>query len=168
MKTFLVFVLLFAGCSRSVENMPESERQENWIGRGYKGSCAWASMITLLRAEGYDAAAELLRHGPGGPAWDEKLSAVLEPMGVVLAVASNGDESFLELACSIGPGCEVAVDDDKRTSHAVDLIGLDDDWAMICDPNDPKHLFRVPRQAFLAEWHRCGGEAIRLLQWWEH
>jgi hypothetical protein len=167
----LLSVGLCVGCNSAVD-LPANERQANW-GREDNGSCVWACLTTLLRAQG-DPRAEALRMSHsggaeliwvcGGKVLRDDAAAALKKLGIRYHETFWSDEAFLQTASERGPGAAVLVNDG---SHCVILVLIDSDRVELLDPNFPRKFYFVPRKTFLAEWRRSGGWAIRPLQWWE-
>lgn len=171
--SLLVCLCLFAGCGRSAADLPVEERQANWIGQHRQGSCGWASLVSLLRAEG-DPRAETVRAECGGTAniWfvpgdrivKSDILDELDRLGIGHVETALGDEQFLCDACESGPGCLVGA---NRGAHVVDVVAIDSDSVTILGCNHPQVLFHESRRQFLNEWRQSGGWAIRPLAWWE-
>jgi hypothetical protein len=171
-RLLLVLALLapFAGCEsprpflpRVVTkelptiNVPLADRQANWIGSQREGSCTWATMVSLLRWQGRYRTADWIRSHYGDGEWPEDYAAKLDKAGVRYAYVTNGDVTFLEVACRTRRGCGITV---MGGAHFVALVHLDEKWAAILDNNSLSKFKWVPRATLIAEWKASHGWAV--------
>lgn len=180
----LILVLLLAGCDGGINvsgpndavatvelptvNLPVSLRQENWLGNRGEGSCVHATLISLFRWQGrYWMANHWRAKYSAGEVADEtwnrgsnNLRVKLEHEGIRYAYVTNGDESFLDWACSTRRGCGVTVNGGK---HCVALVHFDETWACLMDNNSIDKYIWVEREIFLSEWRASRGWAFAVL-----
>lgn len=156
-------------------NLPIRLRQKNWEGKKLyrdsdgklhgEGSCVHATMISLFRWQGrYWMADHWRKTYDSGETPDAiigdpncNLKDKLDREGVRYAYTTDGDVAFLEWACSTRRGCGVTV---MGGRHMVALVHLDGERAGIMDPNNPKEIYYVPREQFIAEWQNSNGWAV--------
>ena len=167
-RILLALTLLVAGCDapaalskknaeRPVVNVPLALRQHNWFGSNGEGSCAHATMISLLRWQGRSKTADYWRQNYGSGEWPEDLAAKFDGAGVRYAYVTNGDVRFLEWACRTRRGCGITV---LGGAHMVALVHLDEKWAALLDNNDVATFRWVPRASLIAEWKASHGWAV--------
>jgi len=169
-RLLLVLVLLvpFAGCETTLVtkpvkkemptvNVPQADRQSNWLGSQGQGSCVWATTISLLRWQGRYHTADWIRSNYGGGEWPEDHAAKLDTAGVRYAYVTDGDVRFLELACRTRRGAGITV---MGGAHMVALVHLDARWAGILDNNRVEKIIWVPRETLIAEWKASYGWAV--------
>jgi len=144
---------------RPIVNIPMELRQGNWLGSGglHDGSCVWASMVSLLHWQGRHNTAEWLRRHYGGGEWPGHFADQLDKAGIRYAYVTNGDEAFLEWACSTRRGAGITV---MGGIHMVTLVHLDEKWAAILDNNDVTKFIWIPREKLIAEWKASRGWAV--------
>jgi hypothetical protein len=138
-------------------NLPLALRQSNWRGSQREGSCAWASMISLLRWQGHYQIADWIRANYGNGARPVDTAQKLDRAGVRYAYVTNGDVNFLEWSCRTRRGCAITVQGGK---HMICLVYLDDQWAAVLDNNSVENFIWVPRETLIAEWKASYGWAI--------
>lgn len=130
--------------------VPVKWRQRNWLGPQREGSCTFATLVTILRAQGKFKLAAYVRSHFADGCWPEDMAKKLDKAGIRYAYTSKkGDVKFLEWACKTHRGCGVTV---RGASHMVALVHLDKKWAGLIDNNDTDHVIWVPRRTFIAEW----------------
>lgn len=145
----------------AVMDIPLDWRQTNWGG----GSCQYASVVSHLRHHGYFAEAKWVRANHRGRAGIANARAIFDRFGLPYRYTTDGDERLLEWAVAHGHGACIYY----KPNHAINLIGLDEQYAYLLDNNHTSHqqkkghYERIPRETFLYNWkHRYAGGAITL------
>lgn len=161
------FVGLFAGGPPAgtpqgvVMDVPPALRTSNWGG----GSCVHAATVTLLRWHGLDEMADWWRATYAGGESSDRLVQRMEAAGLRYAYTADGDVRFLEWCCRTGRGAGLFY----KPRHAINLVGLDDQYAYLLDNNSTNypervgHWERVPRADFELRWRGYGGFAWSLV-----
>ena len=148
----LLSLLLVASCHAA--NIPTPEmRQPNYSG----GSCAHASMVTLLRMHDRPQGAEWWRAHYRGAQSHQALAAKAKAAGLAVRSTFSGDAAFLETV----DGAVIDWLGKRGGRHAVVFCGYRGGVAIISDPNETK-LRCYPKEAFVRYWQRCGGRAVAL------
>lgn len=158
---------------RPTVNLPHALRQRNWNNKWEllrdkngklvwvpDGSCAHATMVSLLRWQGRPELAAWWRRNNAGGEWSsgESLAEKLNRAGVRFAyTARKKDIKFLEWACNTRRGCGVCINGGE---HMVALVHLDSKWAALLDNNDTQQFIWVPRETLIAEWINSGSWAV--------
>lgn len=131
-------------------DVPVRLRQQNWLGPKREGSCTFATLVTILRAQGKFKMAAYVRSHFADGCWPEDMAKKLDKAGIRYAYTSKkGDVKWLEWAVKTHRGCGVTV---RGASHMVALVHLDKKWAGLIDNNATDHIIWVPRKTFIAEW----------------
>ncbi len=144
-----------------VMDIPPALRQSNWGG----GSCVHASTVSLLRWQGQDEMADWWREQYRGGEYLGRLVRRMEAAGLRYAYTSEGDVGFLEWCIRTGRGAGIFY----KPNHAINLVGLDDQYAYLLDnnytsyPERNGHWERVERDTFLRRWRGYGGVAWTLV-----
>lgn len=142
-------------------NLPAALRQQNWLGSTGEGSCTHAVVCSLLAWQGRPQTAALWRSTHGNGETVESLAQQLDAAGIAyVQTAETADIAFLEWALSTCRGAGVTV---LGGRHFVALVHLDQHYAGLLDPNDPRRILFVDRRTFLAEWRNSGSWATALL-----
>lgn len=127
----------------------------DWRQRNYGPSCAWATTISMLRAQGLDSAADKLRKHYRGPAGPSDIHPALDRLGIRYAYTIDGDERLLDYALRSNRGAGVH----WYRGHATMLVGKRDGKAVILDNNFPHGYTLRPWAQFIREWKANGGWA---------
>lgn len=128
--------------------VPAGVAQRNWSDRTGYGSCAWASLITILRWQGRDdMAVQMGSRFNGGATW-QKLVSASESLGMRYIYTDSGDPRLLEWASDSNRGGVIFY----KPQHAVAFLGFSGNDAIIIDPNTPRVRERIPKQTFLRNW----------------
>lgn len=143
---------------RPVVNIPAAERQENWG----KGSCVWATMVSLLKWEGNEQLAATVRESCSGGASINDVSAKFDRLGIPYAYSTGNDVAFLEWSLRTRRGVGVVVPG-RRGLHFIALVGLSSKTATLLDNNSVENLIEMPREEFLSTWKKAGGWAIAVV-----
>lgn len=144
-----------------VMDVPLALRTDNWGG----GSCVHASTVTLLRWHGLHELADWWRATYSGGESNTRLVNRMEAAGLRYAYTDTGDVSFLEWCARTGRGAGIFY----KTNHAINLVGLDSEYAYLLDnnatayPETVGHWERVPRATFEERWRGYGGFAWSLV-----
>jgi len=142
-------------------DVPVRLRQENWLGPKREGSCTFATIVTLLRAQGQFKKAEYVRKHFADGCWPKSMAQKLDSAGIKYAYTSGkGDVKFLDWAVKTHRGCGVTV---RGASHMVALVHFDKKWAGLIDNNQTGHVIWVPRKTFIAEWLNSESWAIAVI-----
>lgn len=139
-------------------NPPRSFRERNWKGnhpdQNKRGSCVYATLITLLRWQGRPHTAEYVRtHFADGAGPND-----LRRVGIRYAQTFRQyDVNFLEWCIATRRGCGVscsAIVNGKREycRHCIALVHLDERVAVTIDPNFPQTFVVWNRNDFLTDW----------------
>lgn len=142
-------------------DLPPALRQENWGG----GSCVHASTVSLLRWQGQHAMADWWRAQYSGGEYAGRHAKRLEAAGLRYAYTWSGDVAFLEWCVRTGRGAGIHY----KTRHAINLTGLDAEYAYLLDNNATDYperhgtYERVPRATFERRWKERGGIAWTLV-----
>jgi len=155
-------------------DVPMADRSRNYRG----GSCAHASLISLLRWQGRPQAADWWRRTFSGPAYvgletsrtgHKTLIQCAQLAGMRYARTTSGDAGFLEWCSRTRRGAVVEFDYVFRGSvrrigaHAVTFCGFVDGLAVILDNNRIDRLIRIPKLTFLTYWRKSGGDAFTVI-----
>lgn len=132
----------------------------NWTARNGEGSCAWASLVNLLRWNGQYGLADWVRANRSGGATRVSVNATLDRIQFPYAETVAGDAQFLERACATRRGACVVVD---GGSHMINLVGLDAEHAYVLGNATKPYIHSQPRAEFLANWKTAGGWAFTLV-----
>ena len=159
MKYFLAALIVAAATLPAVVvDVPVPMRQSNWVGSQGKGSCVWASLVTLFRWQNRPATAEWIHTHCGDGAGPRDVEAVFDRIGVRYAETfDDHDVNFLEWSIRTHRGCAVGVDD---CSHMVCLVALNESYAGILDNNSVGKIIWIPRDEFLADWFKSNSWAV--------
>ena len=141
---------------RNVVELPTERLRRNWTSPWGAGSCMHASLRHLLHWQGAHELAEWWGQRYSGGESFNALSQKLSDANVNWAAGLPCDEGFLDKACAARRGAVVTFTAD----HAVALVGIDDQYAYVLDPNSPKQIQRFGRSEFLADWISRGGMAL--------
>lgn len=162
----IVFILLgtaalaiAGGPVSDLADMPPVIRMENWEGDDQffcpscrkmhgEGSCVHASTITLLRWQGMDKAAEWWRENYNSGETKPGLLKKLEESGLDYAYTETGDVTFLEWCVRNRLGAGLFY----KPSHAINLVDLRDDFAVLLDNNNTGKYEYVDRVTFERRW----------------
>lgn len=142
-----------------IVNLPLALRQANWVYRG-EGSCAHATIVSLLRWQFRFRTAEDYKRTHGGGVYPSTLEAALSAANIRYASTKTGDVSFLDEACRERRGAGIVV---MGGRHMVALVHLDGERAGILDNNDVRSTIWIPRETLISEWQNSGGFAVCLL-----
>lgn len=134
--------------------LPPQLRERNWGG----GSCVHASTVMLLRWQKLFDVAEKWRRTYSGGEYSSRLIERMEAAGLRYAYTLDGDEAFLEWCIQTRRGAGIFY----KPSHAINLVGLDKNYAYLLDnnyPNRPEQqgYERVPRAEFMRRWKQDYG-----------
>jgi len=162
-----------------IVDLPRSARTENWTVRvagnnREAGSCAHAALCNCFKMQGrYDLAEWWAANHGGGAALKENtscdsLEAGLKRAGLDYRIGN--DEAFLEWTCRTRRGCvvpcvrgEYRCPDCGKTHkalHAINLVGLNAQYAWLIGVNDVEQIHRMARADFIADWKNAGGYAL--------
>lgn len=136
-------------------NLPEFARCRNYSG----GSCVLASTVSLLRWQGRDDLADIIRSRYSGGQSSGSLHAKLEAHQIRYASTTNGDVRFLEWAIRTRRGSGITY----FSNHYINLVDLDGQYATLMDNNSPLRFIRVPREEFIRAWRGFGGWATTVV-----
>jgi len=137
--------------------LPPKLREQNWG----SGSCVHASTVMLLRWQGLYELADKWRKTYEGGEYSSRLIQRMEAAGLKYAYTLDGDVKFLEWCIQTRRGAGIFY----KPSHAINLVGLDQNYAYLLDNNDPNRpertgsYERVPRDEFIRAWRGYGGFA---------
>ena len=143
------------GATAVAMDIPPSLRTENWGG----GSCVHASTVSLLRWQGQHEMAEWWRANYIGGEYSDRLIKRMEAANLRYAYTLDADMRFLEWCVRTGRGAGLFY----KPNHAINLVGLDAEYAYLLDNNDvsrPERTGeweRVPRSEFERRWRGYGG-----------
>lgn len=135
--------------------LPPRLRQQNWG----SGSCVHASTVMLLRWQGLFDLADKWRATYEGGEYSSRLIQRMEAAGLKYSYTTTGEVAFLEWAIQTRRGAGIFY----KPNHAINLVGLDQNYAYLLDNNDPGRpertgsYERVPRQEFLRAWRNDYG-----------
>lgn len=138
----------------SLADVPPALRQPNWAPYGF-GSCVHASTITLLRWQGQFELADWWKENYNSGEYSDRLIKRMEDAGLKYAYTQDGDVEFLEWACRN----RLAAGIFYFPRHAVNLVDLNDQYAVLLDSNRPSQYLYIPREEFIREWRGYGGFA---------
>jgi hypothetical protein len=142
----------------SLVNLPTAQRSVNWsVGHPDNGSCMWASAMNLLRWQGREPLAKWIGENRGGAASFRDLVDVLDHSNCPWAYGNT--EAFLEWACRTHRGAIVSA---YQGTHALNLVGLDDENAWVLDNTGPQgqQIVRYSRADFIRQWRESGPAAL--------
>jgi len=144
-------------CSTDVQsliNIPLKFRQKNWAASdGSGGSCVHASMLMLLRWQGQFETAQWWRENfEGGENWGELIQK-LEAANLRWAGGCFVDSEFLEWACRNRLGAVIEFTTGP-IRHAVVLVDLTPQYAVILDNNHPRQHIFYSRESFNRIWRQ--------------
>lgn len=143
-------------------NVPVQLRQENYT-RG--GSCAFASMITLLRWQGRTELADWMRKHYAEGTYAEHYDYLMDKAGVKFASTwGRQDVELLRWACKTRRGACIGIygadNDPHKVLHMVNLVHLDDKYAGILDNNSTEKIIWMDANVFVDYWIKCGSWAV--------
>ena len=145
---------------------PVSERTWNYAG----GSCMHASLITLLRWQGREKAADYWRSNYYGSAGVHKLAGIAERLNLDYAITNNGSTRFMQWASDTGRGAAIHWHrgipnwrSPRIGGHAVTFCGYFNGNALLIDNNSPRKYIRISKQQFIQEWRSYGGYAMTVV-----
>ena len=150
-------------CETPVVALPVELRQENWLGADASGSCMNATTMTLLNWQLHSTEWPY----EGGDWIDHTYNSrtnhaqKLDNESIPFAYITNGDSAFLDYCLATRRGAGVVV---KGGRHAVTLVHLDEEIAILLDNNDVRNLIVVDRQRFLSEWNASHGWAWTIME----
>ena len=134
-------------------DLPTSLRQHNYKG----GSCYHASIENVLIGQGEYQTAMDYREKHAYGASTEDIANCLNQHGIKFAYTNDGDIAFLEKALNSRRMIALPY----KPGHAINLLGLTPQYAVMLDNNHPQEYEYVPRAEFESNWkHRYGGSAI--------
>lgn len=135
-------------------NLPVAARQKNWLVRG-QGSCVIASFCSVLRWQGRDDLAKIMRSRYGAGHWSDQLNRELDTEKIRYAYTTNGSVAFLDWAMRTRRGAMITF----HQSHACSLAHLDGKIGLVLNNNNVAHLERYSRADFIRRWRMAGGWA---------
>lgn len=152
-------------------DLPDSQHMRNRSGRGL-GLCVFTSIELSARYQNVgelDGFQEWMTHRVGG-GWPEKVDDMIAKFCTEKGITppqyvqhTGGDVEFLKLALATGryPAVTYNGRDGKfytmRVAHMVNLVHLDDKWAVIQDNNYPQKFLWMSTNEFLERWRGGGG-----------
>lgn len=141
-------------------DLPVSLREPNYAG----GSCMYAAFCDVLRWQGlFDVADEVRANYRGGQVVSG-LAQICDRRGLRFAYTADGDESFLDWCSRTRRGAVIHWRVSRYSDHAITFCGYAADGnAVLIDNNATKRDKRMPKAAFVAEWHRNGGKALTVV-----
>lgn len=155
-------------------DLPEPEHIKNVGGRDGAGLCVFSSIEMAGRWQNVEELRgfqQKMRQELGG-GWPEKVNAMMAKYapGVKFVQYSGSSPAILDLAMKTGRMVSVTYGYSERygtrVAHMVNLVHLDDKWAVVLDNNFPgaNSLEWMPRAEFLRRWQMMGGGwAVALL-----
>lgn len=157
-KSIVIPAAVRARIALAGQALPAAElRRRNWSAANGQGSCVHAALQNLFVWQGRaDLANWWGAHHAGGETPDS-LSPALEVARIRFAETRSADENFLEWACRTRRGAAVVVQDGR---HMVNLVGLNNESAVILDSNSPDRPRTMARSDFVRDWKQSGGWAI--------
>lgn len=188
MRTLVVAILLLASAGCRIEvggkkkrphrrddcpdcvklaDIPPQVAKRNWVGIKGEGSCAWASLITVLRYQNEDGLARRVERNADSGATVRDLEAMARKAGIRYVYTENG-RTFpgRSLSGKILSGADLLVWASQtrrggviwyKPAHACAFLGFEGDYAYIRDPNRPTVRERIQKQKFLQRWKQYGG-----------
>lgn len=154
---WMILILLYAapawGQARgkvieTLADVPPQLRQPNWNAANGQGSCVNASTITLLRWLGLEEHAAWWRDNYEGGEWDTSHISHMTASGLKFAYTDTGDPAFLDWVSRNRLGAGIFY----KPRHAINLVDLSQEWAVLLDNNRPGEYEYVPREEFLTNW----------------
>lgn len=131
-----------------IQRLETALQTRNYAG----GSCAHASMINSLIAQGKENLAKRWRSQYSGGAGVTTIRTAGDQLGVRYAFTTAGDPAFLDWCSRTRrPACIFYF-----TAHAITFLGFERGDAVLIDNNRPGQEIRVPRPVFLAKWNGYG------------
>ena len=146
-------------------DVPAPFRKKNWRGDYGFGSCVHASTVTLLRYHGIDELASWWEITYNDGEQFNRFEKRLESAGLRYAsIYGQKDLAFLEWACRNRLGAVIKyTDDDADQAHALIIVDLTPEYAVILDNNHVDQYEIVPRAHFERIWIGSGGIAVTFL-----
>ena len=146
-------------------DVPAPFRKQNWRGDYGFGSCVHASVVTLLQYHGLDDMADYWAATYNDGERFNRLEGRLDAVGLHYAsVYGQTDLTFLEWACRNRLGSVIGYTDDQATqAHALTIVDLTPDYAVLIDNNHPLQYDYIPRAEFERIWLKSGGVALTFL-----
>ncbi|TWT91409.1 hypothetical protein [Neorhodopirellula pilleata] len=145
-------------------NLPVSLRQTNWL-YGGEGSCAVASLVSVLRWQNNHAAAERLRKHYGGGQTATSIQNICKSERLpYVAIDRPGDARFLQWCSDHRLGAIIWY----LPAHCCTFCGFaksgnGDTYAIVLDNNRVQTPIRVPANEFIRAWQGYGGFALTVL-----
>jgi hypothetical protein len=145
-------------------DVPEEMRKRNWRGQT-GGSCVHASLISLLRYQGLDAMATWWQSTYDGGEYFDRLEARLDAANLRYASANGPEaEALLEWAMRNRLGAIIGyTDDGAMQAHALTIVDLTPEFAVLLDNNHVEQYEYVNRDEFFRIWRRSGSYLLTLV-----
>jgi len=150
----LLIALMPAVSLATVVDVAVQLRQENWSPYG-EGSCAWASTVTALRAHSLGQTADWVRANFHSGASILDIEDMLEICNVPYTLCDGDDMTYdecvewMEWAMRNRHVCGIGY----YWAHAVNIVGLTDEYAVLLDNNAIGRYIYVPRDEFFQQWY---------------
>ncbi|MBL9123030.1 MAG: hypothetical protein JNG90_05320 [Planctomycetaceae bacterium] len=139
-----------------IVNPPPNSRFKNYAG----GSCYHASIQQVMVMQGFGDEALEYRAKYAHAASTNTIADNLDREGFRFAYTDRGDVGFLEWCMRTRRAAAITY----FPRHAVTLVHLDQQNAMLLDNNRVAQYITIPRDEFLHRWrHEFGGGAITVV-----
>ncbi len=133
-------------------DLPVQLREENYAG----GSCVHASMVSVLRWQGFEELADWWQGQYRGGEGIGGLVSKADRTGLRFAYTSSGDTDFLEWCSRTRRGAVIFY----YSAHSITFCGFNSGDAVVMDNNRVDKLIRIPKADFLRRWRGYGGVAL--------
>ena len=136
---------------KTLADVPPQLRQPNWnSSRDGRGSCVNASTVTILRFLGLEEHANWWRTNFEGGEWSTSHIRHMLDSGLLFAYTDIGSVEFLDWAARNRLPLGVFY----KPNHAINVVDLTTEWAVLLDNNNPGAYEYVPRTEFVSRWQR--------------
>lgn len=146
-------------------NPPLAIRQKNWLGGpgAREGSCAHASLISMLHWQNQFQLAQRWKATYGGGEYASRMRQRLDGFGVKYAYTENANLALLDYAHETRRGALLW----WKTAHCCTFVGWVEvngqTYAAILDNNSVEHYELTERSEFHRRWASYGGFALCVL-----